>query len=1095
MKSAKSASLIIVITFSILFFSCNDSLRETQEKATESAQQPQVNDWENPEMVGQNKEPGHSTLLPFDNAESALRGSKLDSPNYKSLNGKWKFNWVIKPDQRPVDFYKTGFDDSGWDRIDVPSNWEMRGFGRPIYINAGYPFPKNPPYIDHDYNPVGSYRKTFSIPKQWKDRQIFIHFDGVMSAFYLWVNGKKVGYSQDSMTPAEFNITKYLRKGENVVAAEVYRWCDGSYLEDQDTWRLSGIYRDVYLFSAPRLHLRDFFVQSDLDENYKNAKLTATAKVKNYSNKTIKTADIELKLIDADGKQVVLSKAGLNEPIKAGEEKEIVLQADVQNPKKWSAEQPNLYIALLTLKDSKGNVLEVLRCNFGFRKVEIKDGQLLVNGKAIYIKGVDRHEHDPDHGRAIPYWRMVEDIRLLKQNNLNTVRTSHYPDSPVWYDLCDKYGIYLIDEANIESHGMGHHENPIANDPLWKQAHLERVQRMVERDKNHPSIIIWSLGNEAGDGTNFEAASAWAHERDSTRLVQYEPAREKPYTDIVCPMYSSISYIRRYARSEPHRPLIMCEYAHAMGNSVGNLQDYWDTIEEYKSLQGGCIWDWADQGLRKKDDKGRMFWAYGGDYGEKKHDGNFCCNGIVMPDRTPNPSLYEVKKVYQNIKVEPVDTNGLSKDMITVLQRRIDPQNIQNIEWEPLASKVKITNKYSFISLDFADISFEVTADGVVIQKGTLPKMSLAAGQSKEIQIPLQKPSIKKGVEYYLKVVFSLADNELWADKGHIVAWDQFKLPWHAEPDVMDINSIPQIAFDDKADAVLVKGKDFSVKIGKASGAIESFVAGGKELIVKGTTPNFWRVPTDNDNGNKMPERQGIWKDAAKNRKLEQVTAEQPKPGVVKVTAEYTIPVGDGSQHTTVYTIYGSGDISIENSIEPKGRELPDLLRFGMQMAIGGEYNKMSWLGRGPHETYWDRKTGAAVGLYDGTVEENIHTYVRPQENGNKSDVRWVLFANDSGEGLLAIGQPLIDVSAWPYSMEDLEQAKHINELPRRDFITLNIDYKQMGVGGDNSWGARTHREYTLPAKPYSYKFTLRPYAPAMGNPDIIARQKLPAVN
>ncbi len=1067
MKSAK-LSLIIAIAFSTLLLSCSDALRKMQKKAPEAVRQPEVNDWENPEMVGQNKEPGHCTLLPFDDAESALRGSRPDSPNYKSLNGIWKFNWVIRPADRPVDFYKTNFDDSGFGQIDVPSNWEMRGFGRPIYINAGYPFPKNPPYVDRDYNPVGSYRKTFTIPDQWKGRQVFIHFDGVMSAFYLWVNGKKVGYSQDSMTPAEFNITKYLRKGKNAVAAEVYRWCDGSYLEDQDTWRLSGIYRDVYLFSTPKLHIRDFFVRSELDENYKNAKLIATAKVKNYSKKTVKKADIELKLIDADGKQIVSSKAGLTESIKASEEKEIVLQANVQNPKKWSAEEPNLYTVLLTLKDAKGNVLEVQRCNFGFRKVEIKDGQLLVNGKAIYIKGVDRHEHDPDHGRAIPYSRMIEDLRLLKQNNINTVRTSHYPDSPVWYELCDKYGIYLIDEANIESHGMGHHENPIANDPLWKHAHMERVQRMVERDKNHPSVIIWSLGNEAGDGTNFEAASAWAHDRDSSRLVQYEPARQKPYTDIVCPMYSSISYIRRYARREPNRPLIMCEYAHAMGNSVGNLQDYWDTIEEYKSLQGGSIWDWADQGLRNKDSQGRMFWAYGGDYGEEKHDGNFCCNGIVMPDRTPNPSLYEVKKVYQNIKVTPVDLAG---------------------------GKLTVHNKYIFKNLDFADISFEVTADGVVIQKGSLPKMSLAAGQSKEIQIPLQKPAIEKGVEYYLKVIFSLAESTIWAEKGHIVAWDQFKLPWYAEPDVIDINSIPQLTLDDKANAVIIKRKDFSVKIGKASGAIESFTAGGKELITAAPAPNFWRVPTDNDNGNKMPERQGTWKDAAKRRKLEKVTAEQPKPSVVKVTAKYAIPVGEGSQHTIVYTIYGSGDVSIENSFEPKGDRLPDLLRFGMQMAIGGEYNKMTWLGRGPQETYWDRKTGAAVGLYDGTVEENIHTYVRPQENGNKSDVRWVLFANDNGSGLLAIGEPLIDVSAWPYSMEDLEQAKHINELPRRDFITLNIDYKQMGVGGDNSWGARTHREYTLLAKPYSYKFTLRPYAPAMGKTADIARRKLPQLN
>lgn len=1090
MKSGKTAALIIVTMFSILSFSCSDSLREKEKEATGQAQQSPANDWENPQVIGQNKEPGHCTLIPFSNIDSALRDARQDSQYYKSLNGMWKFNWVGRPAERPMDFYKAGFDDSGWSQIDVPSNWEMRGFGQPIYINAGYPFPKNPPYIDHNDNPVGSYRRVFTVPKEWKGRQVFIHFDGVMSAFYLWVNGEKVGYSQDSMTPAEFNITKYLRKGENVVAAEVYRWCDGSYLEDQDTWRLSGIYRDVYLFSAPKVHLRDFFVRSELDENYRDTKLIVTAEVKNYSNKTVKTADIELKLIDADSKQVVSSKAGLTEPVKAGEEKEIVLQADVQNPKKWSAEQPNLYIVILTLKNSKGEVVEVERCNFGFRKVEIKAGQLLVNGKAIYIKGVDRHEHDPDHARAIPYWRMVEDIQLLKQNNINTVRTSHYPDDPKWYDLCDRYGIYLIDEANIESHGMGHHENPIANDPKWKNAHLERVQRMVERDKNHPSVIIWSLGNEAGDGTNFEAASQWAHNSDKSRPVQYEPAREKPYTDIVCPMYASITYISRYARREPSRPLIMCEYAHAMGNSVGNLQDYWDTIEKYKSLQGGCIWDWADQGLRKKDNKGKEYWAYGGDYGEKKHDGNFCCDGIVMPDRKPNPSLYEVKKVYQNIKVEPVDANSLSKDMITVLQRRIDPQNIQNLEWVPQETNVRVTNKYSFISLDFADINFEVTADGEVIQKRKLPKMSLAAGESKEIQIPLKKPVIKAGVEYYLKVVFSLAENAMWAEKGFVVAWDEFKLPWYAEPQRLDVNSMPEVRLEKTENAFDVKGEDFSVRIGTKSGAIESFDYKGKGLIERKLVPNFWRVPTDNDNGNKMPRRQGTWKAAGKNRKVEQVTAEQAKQGVVKVTVKYTIPVGDGSLYTTVYTIYGSGDALVENSFEPKGEELADLPRFGMQTAIGGEFNTMSWFGRGPQESYWDRKTGAAVGLYEGTVEENIHNYVRPQENGNKSDVRWAAFTNEEGVGIMMIGQPLIDVSAWPFTMEDLEEARHINELPRRNNITINIDYKQMGVGGDNSWGARTHREYTLPAKPYSYKFVLKAYEPAMGEMGKIGRLK-----
>jgi beta-galactosidase len=1059
MKSRLFFSIGLIVV-SILMCPCG-CLRADSEKNTGDANTiPSANDWENPQIVGINKEPAHCTINLQPNSEAAIKEGFAASPYYESLNGRWKFNWSERPADRPADFYKVKFKVKDWNEIDVPGCWQLQGVDVPIYVNSGYAFPKNPPFIDANSNPVGSYRRTFSIPKDWKDREIFICFDGVSSAFYLWINGKQVGYSQDSMTAAEFNITKYLKKGKNTLAVEVYKWCDGSYLEDQDAWRWSGIYRDVYLYSTPKVHIRDFFVRSELDNNYRNGNLKVTAVVKNYSSKNIKGASIELRLIDSSSLEDVLTSmpGALTGEIEAGGEREVNLGSFVANPKKWSAEQPNLYIAILMLRDEEGKVIEVQKCNVGFRKVEIKNGQLLVNGKAIYIKGVNRHEHDPDFGRSIPYQRMVEDIRLLKQNNINTVRTSHYPNKPAWYDLCDSYGIYLIDEANIESHGMGHHENPIANDPNWQRAHLERVKSMVERDKNHPSVIIWSLGNEAGDGSNFEAASEWVHSRDTTRPVQYEPAREKPYTDIVCPMYASIEYISGYAEKEQSRPLIMCEYAHAMGNSVGNLQDYWDVIEKHKSLQGGCIWDWVDQGLRKTDENGREYWAYGGDFGEKikEERGNFCINGLVMPDRKPNPSLYEVKKVYQNIKVEPVDLES---------------------------GEVIIHNKYNFTNLDSFDIGFEVTEDGAVIQSGDIARLSLEAGEKMEARIPLRIFLKRPGAEYYLKIMFSLAEDTLWAQKGHILAWEQFKLPWDVEPKGIDVNSLPKLELKDDGKRVRVGGGDFSVTVSLSSGEIESFIYKNTQLLAKGPAPNFWRVPTDNDIGSRMPQRQGIWKQAGRERKVKWVNVEQEKSGVVKVTSRYTIAAGEGSLYETSYTIYGNGDIEIESSFEPAGENLPDLPRFGMQMEIPGEFRKMSWFGRGPQETYWDRFTGAAVGFYEGTVEENIHNYVRPQENGNKTDVRWIAFTNSEGKGLIVVGQREIYVSGWPYTM-------HINELPRRENITVNVDYKQMGVGGDNSWGARTHPEYTLPARPYSYKFLIGPYDSSMGPFSKAARVK-----
>jgi beta-galactosidase len=1064
-----------------------------------------ANDWENPEMFGQNKEPAHNTLIPYPDTQSALQGTREASRFHKSLNGKWKFNWVKKPADRPKDFYKLNYDVSSWDEIPVPSNWQLQGYGIPIYVNAKYPFViTDPPHIPHDNNPVGSYRTEFEIPADWKGRQVFLHFDGVKSAFYLWLNGKKIGYSQGSMTPAEFNITKFLRKGKNVLAAEVYRWCDGSYLEDQDTWRLSGIYRDVYLFSTPPVHLRDFFVRCDLDEQYRDATLKVTAKVHNYSKKTAKPHSIQVMLLDAEGTLIgtELLMAGTTGKIAAGAESNIEMQADIANPNKWTAETPTLYTVILMLKDPSGNIIEVERCSFGFRDVELKGGQVLVNGKAILFKGVDRHEHDPDHGQAIPLSRMLQDIKLLKQNNINAVRTSHYANDPKWYDLCDRYGIYLVNECNLESHGV--RTWLPKSIPEWRNACVDRMASIVHRDRNHPSVIIWSLGNEAGFGENFKQMTAYARRVDPTRLVQYAEAGDDPTTDIVCPMYRKIGQLIEYAQQEHRRPMILCEYAYSRGNATGNLQDYWDVFENHKQLQGGFIWDWVDKGLRKFDAEGKMFWAYGGDYGPSgiPSDGSMVCNGIIGSDRNPEPELYEVKKVYQYIKAKPIDN--------------------------AVDGKIHIRNKYDFLTLDFVDISWELTVDDEVLQKGKLPKMALAPQNEQDVTIPFQKPQLKPGAEYWLKITFTLAKDTLWAKRGHVVAWDQFKLPFEAPPiPVADVESMPELELKEKGNNVIVTGKDFAVTVGKKSywfrstdGAITSFKYKGKELLTTPLLPNFWRVPLDNDIELQwdryfmeglagMPRRQDMWRRAGQFRSVNSVIAEHIKPQVVRITVESTLPVGQTkyrtveleygntamvpageSNYRNVYTVYGSGDVIAEATFNPGDINLPGLPRFGMQMSIPGEFDTMTWYGRGPHENYWDRKTAAAVGVYSGTVEDLIHQYVRPQENANRTDVRWMTLTNKDGLGLLAVGMPLLSVSAWPYTMADLERARHINELPRRDTITVNLDYKQMGVGGDDGWGARPHPEYQLPCKPYSYSFRLRPITPEMGDIETVVRRK-----
>ncbi len=1031
-------------------------------------------DWENEQVIGRNKEPGRATSFPYPDRRSAFRSRPQQSPWFLSLCGNWKFHWSPDPDTRPAEFFKPGFDVSGWDDLPVPGNWQVHGYGVPLYSNITYPFRKDPPrvtgepprqYTSHKQrNPVGSYRRTFTVPGHWRGRQVFLQFDGVDSAFYVWINGQQAGYSQGSRTPALFNVTPYLRDGENLLAAEVYRYCDGSYLEDQDFWRLSGIFREVYLWSTADLHVRDFFVRTDLDGEYRDATMRVDVEIANFSD-SANTCQVELEVLDRTGSSIARTEIT---PVRVdgkttGRATSPTVRLD--NPAKWTAETPNLYKLLVVLKDADGRTVEVTGHNVGFRKVEIRDGRLLLNGKPIYLKGVNRHEHDPITGHAVSLESMIRDVLMMKRFNINAVRTSHYPDDPRWYGLCDELGLYVIDEANVESHGMGYAVESLAKDPRWMEAHLDRTRRMVERDKNHPSVIIWSLGNEAGNGVNMEATYRWIKERDPSRPVQYERAELEANTDVYCPMYATIDRIVRYARQPRPRPLILCEYAHAMGNSVGNLQDYWDAIESHRQLQGGFIWDWVDQGLLADVPKGRKvqdlakvsdetvrlgrrdkYFAYGGDFGDRPNDGNFCANGLVQPDRRPNPHAFEVQKVYQSIKVEPVDLSS---------------------------GRICVRNKYFFTNLDQFEAGWVLRKEGQAVETGKLGRLNVASQQAREIDLPLAKPADGDG-EYLLTVSFTLAEDTPWAPAGHRVAWDQFEMPWSSRPE-REKPLRGRLKLSERQRAFVIEGDGFSVTLGKDTGAIESYCIGGHEMLAAPLVPNFWKVPNDNQYRNEYLQRLGAWRRAAEDRQVVEVQARSLAEDALEVSAEAILPVGR-SRYRTTYAIRSDGSLAIAARYEPGEADLPLLPKFGMTAAIPGRFDQVRWYGRGPHETYWDRKTGGEIALYQRSVEGLVHLYLRPQDTGNRADVRWVSFTDEDGFGLKVTGAEPLNFSAWPFTMTDLEQATHDYQLPRRDFITVNIDHQLHGVGGDNSWGARTHPQYTLPGgKPYSYTFTLSP--------------------
>ena len=1006
---------------------------------------------EDPTITGVNTLKPHAWFIPFPDSKSIEGKKSLESPYCKVLNGNWKFFWSKNPAERPADFYKENFDISSWKEIPVPSDWQMQGYDYPIYVNIQYPFKADPPFIPKDYNPVGSYKHNFTVPADWKGKRIVLHFGGVNSAAYYWLNGEKLGYSEDSKTPVEFDITSRLREGENTLALEVYRWSDGSYLEDQDFFRLSGIERDVFLYATPRVHIYDYFVKTDLLNNYKDAQLSVTVDLKNaFAGLKSDDYSVELKLFDKNN--VVVAKGKQKVQINMKDSAQVVFKSDVQNPLKWTAETPNLYKLLLIVTDKSGQETEAITSKIGFRKVEFLNGQLCINGRPIYLKGVNRHEHDEITGHVISEEGMRKDIELLQQFNLNAVRTCHYPDDPRWYELCDEYGIYLVDEANIESHGIGYDKDKtLANKPAWLNAHMDRTRRMVERDKNHPSIIIWSLGNEAGNGSNFYATYDWIKKRDNTRPVQYERAEYEKNTDIFCPMYMPAAQMEAYAKKHTDKPLIQCEYAHSMGNSTGNFQDYWDIIEKYPMLQGGFIWDWVDQGIAQKDEKGQKYWAYGGDFGPANvpSDNNFCDNGLISADRRPHPTLYEVKKVYQNIKFRVLDISS---------------------------GQFEIRNGFIFTDLNKYSFEYTVEENGKPVLKKDLPVLNVAPGQTTVAAIDLSSLAIKPNSEYFIIFRAHQRDAERMVPAGHIVAYEQFKLPYETIlPEATKIS--PDLRLTEKP-GIVIEGKSFSVSF-DSLGWLSSYKSNGREIVKAPLVPSFWRAPIDNDYGNNMPARLKIWKDVNRKFKLTSLKTRQISGNMVEVYCLYDIPDVKGSWSSD-YIIHGDGRIEVSSKFSTFDKSLPEIPRIGMQWRLGPEFSKMEYFGRGPWENYQDRKTSALVSRYSEKVGDQVFLYVRPQENNYRTDVRWFSLTDDKGFGLKVTGKPVISTSAHNYGMEDIDDGakkdqRHINDIVPRDFIEWTIDFKQMGVGGDNSWGAKPLDKYMLYPGEYSYEFTIWP--------------------
>jgi beta-galactosidase len=1224
----------------------------------------------------------HTTLMPYRDVRQALVADRTRSPYRLSLDGRWKFAYADRPDDRDADFHRTDLDDRDWDTIPVPSVWQQHGYDFPIYVNITYPWwgpnglgeEPQPPAAPTRYNPVGQYRRTFTVPRDWSGRRTFLHFEGVKSAHYVWINGELVGYHEDSFSPAEYDITEHLRPGSNQIAVEVYRYSDGDWLEDQDMIRLSGIFRSVYLYSTPAVHLRDFKLDTPLSDDCTAAELSVTASVRDYGSgpesasgsgtrSTVGSGGrytVDTMLYGADGHPVWSRPLQQTVDLDPGAETTVQAAKAVPEPKLWSAEHPNLYTAVLRLRDPAGKVIETLSHRVGLREFALKDGLMRINGKPVSFRGTNRHEMHPDRGTALTRADMVEDIGIIKQLNMNTVRTSHYPNNPLWYELADEYGLYLVDETNVETHGI--RDQYPGNHADWTEACVARAQNMVHRDKNHASVVIWSLGNEAGGGSTFVAMHDWIRSYDPTRVIQYEGDDRPTISDIRSEMYESPARVEQRAKDTADtRPYVMIEYSHAMGNSNGNFKKYWDIIRRHDVLQGGWIWDFVDQSLswptparklltetgpgrlrgellapggafdrakgvyggtvfardpsldltasltleawvtphvtgyhqpiiakgdtqyalkqsgrnleffihgggqwitttwalpddwtgtehhiagvfdattgtltlyvdgaakaartttlrpgnntaplalatdvdnitrefsgtirrarvyaralsaaelasdsRGPGDEGVRFWfdaatvgvtekrprdktffAYGGDWGDNPNDGNFVADGVITADRGHTGKAAEIKRVYQAVNAVPVAGEA--------------------------AGAVTLTNEYLFTNLREFDGRWALVADGKTVGRGRLTRDQLDVPplSSKDITVPVRLPARPEpGAEYFLELSFTTKESTKWAKAGFEVARQQLALD-AGSPAVtpVPLARVPALRHLDAGDQVTVTGRDFTVVVDKGSGTITSYEVRGTRLITSGPAPNFWRAPTDNDHGNGQHTRNQTWRDVGANRKVTDVTVRALRDRAVEIKVAGTLPTTVESAYTTTYTVFGNGEIKVDHSLHPGAPSLPYIPEVGSLLFLPSRLEHLRYYGRGPEENHWDRNYGTDVGIYSGTVSGQWTSYIRPQENGNKTDVRWAALTDRHGVGLLVSGEPLLEVSASHFTPEDLSVgARHDYQLTAREAVVLRVNHRQMGVGGDNSWGAHTHDEYKLFAnRDYSYTYRLRP--------------------
>jgi beta-galactosidase len=1041
--------------------------------------------YEYPTVSGINRDVSRATAFSYATVKDALKNDREKSGRYISLNGDWDFSFALKPGDEPQDFYKSKV--SGWKKIPVPSNWEMEGYDKPIYKSAVYPFrPVNPPHVPKDYNGVGCYQRSFVIPADWKNKNITLHFGGVSSAYKLWINGKFTGYAEDSFLPSEFNITPYLHDGENIVSVWVIRWSDGSFLEDQDQWRMSGIHREVYLMAEPKLRIADFFYQTKLDKQYKDAVLSIRPRIENLTGKEVPGCIIKAQLYDANDESV------LDKPMqrpaseiineihpRLDEVKFGLLETKIINPKKWSTEDPYLYKLVLSLEDSVGNILEVKTCRLGFRSIEFRkgDSKLLINGKLTYLYGVNRPDHDPIKGKALTRDIILRDVTTIKQFNFNCIRLSHYPSDPYLLDLCDEFGIMVIDEANLETHGLG---GKLDHESNWTGAYIDRISRMALRDKNHPSIIMWSLGNEAGSGPNHAAMAGWIHDFDITRPVHYEPAVGSPkmegymdpsdprylksndhshriqnpvdqyYVDVISRMYPAM-YTAPLLANQPngdHRPIFFCEYAHAMGNSGGNIKNFWDQWRSTKRIIGGCIWEFKDQALIKKDAAGKEYYAYGGDFGEKYFD-NFTIKGIVNADGQPKGVMYECKRVFQPIECTWIDS---AKGLIKITNR----------------SPVKNVNEYN--------ATLMIKKDGEIIITKALPAINLEAGKDDVLDISSYLPKMKANAAYHAELHFTLPNDASWANKGFEVASNQLQV----QKGTIHLNAKKEkskLAVTENGNGVFVKGKDFSMFINSTvKGGLSSYKYKGKEQILAPLLPHFTRPLTDND-------KRG-WK---AQRKLKQwyhndliqtgISISHLPTGQLEITASYSL-INDSAKVKVIYAINNDGVIKVDYQLHV-APGLPDIPKVGIQMGTEKNYDNIEWFGKGPMENYIDKNYGFDAGIYNLPINKFMESYVVPQENGNRTDVRWMYLNNTkSKDGLLIVADSLLSMSAWPYTEENIQNARHTIDLKDAGFITLNIDLIQMGVGGNDSWSdvSEPLEQYRIKAHPYHYSFYLVPF-------------------